>query len=100
MPVQPIPDGYRSVTPYLIVSGAAAAIDFYKAAFGAVESAVRVKRVVPETASTVTRTVTVPVLARTPKAINSTGEANASVRFCGGGTMGQGRGWGEHCAQP
>ena len=36
MPVQPIPDGYRSVTPYLIVSGAAAAIDFYKAAFGAV----------------------------------------------------------------
>lgn len=36
-PVQPIPDGYHSVTPYLIVKGAAGAIDFYKAAFGATE---------------------------------------------------------------
>lgn len=35
--VKPIPDGYRSVIPYLIVDGAAAAIEFYKAAFGAVE---------------------------------------------------------------
>lgn len=35
--VKPIPDGYHSVTPYLIVDGAAAAIDFYKKAFGAVE---------------------------------------------------------------
>ena len=32
-----IPDGYHSVTPYLICKGAAAAIDFYKRAFGAVE---------------------------------------------------------------
>ena len=37
MAVKPIPDGYHSVTPYLIVQGAAAAIDFYKKAFGATE---------------------------------------------------------------
>jgi PhnB protein len=37
MAVKPIPDGYHSVTPYLIVSGAAAAIEFYKRAFGATE---------------------------------------------------------------
>lgn len=37
MAVQPIPDGYRSVTPYLSVEGAAAAIDFYVRAFGATE---------------------------------------------------------------
>ena len=37
MPVKPIPEGYHSVTPYLIVRGAADAIDFYKKAFGAVE---------------------------------------------------------------
>jgi PhnB protein len=35
--VKAIPEGYHSVTPYLIVDGAAAAIDFYKKAFGAVE---------------------------------------------------------------
>ncbi|MGC2694849.1 MAG: VOC family protein [Candidatus Angelobacter sp.] len=35
--VKPIPDGYHHVTPYLIIKGAAAAIDFYKKAFGAVE---------------------------------------------------------------
>jgi PhnB protein len=35
--VKPIPDGYHSVTPYLIVNGAAAAIDYYKKAFGAIE---------------------------------------------------------------
>jgi PhnB protein len=35
--VKPIPDGYHSVTPYLIVSGGAAALDYYKKAFGAVE---------------------------------------------------------------
>lgn len=35
--VKPIPDGYHSITPYVIVKGAAAAIDFYKQAFGAVE---------------------------------------------------------------
>jgi PhnB protein len=32
-----IPDGYRTVTPYLIIDGAARAIEFYKAAFGATE---------------------------------------------------------------
>ena len=37
MPVKPIPEGYHSVTPYLIVKGAAAAIDFYKRAFSATE---------------------------------------------------------------
>jgi PhnB protein len=37
MAVAPIPPGYASVTPYLIVSGAARAIDFYQRAFGAVE---------------------------------------------------------------
>lgn len=35
--VKPIPDGYHSVTPYLIAKGAAAAIEFYKKAFGATE---------------------------------------------------------------
>jgi len=37
MSVKPIPDGYHSVTPYLIVRGAAQALDFYKRAFNAVE---------------------------------------------------------------
>jgi len=36
--VKPIPDGYETPTPYLIVRGAAAAIDFYKEAFGAKET--------------------------------------------------------------
>ena len=35
MTVKPIPDGYPSVTPYLIVAGAAAAIAFYQHVFGA-----------------------------------------------------------------
>jgi PhnB protein len=35
--VKPIPDGYHVVTPYLSIKGAAAAIDFYKRAFGATE---------------------------------------------------------------
>lgn len=35
--VNPIPDGMRSVTPHLICDGAAAAIAFYRAAFGATE---------------------------------------------------------------
>ena len=35
--VKPIPEGYHNVTPYLVIKGAAAAIDFYKKAFGAVE---------------------------------------------------------------
>ena len=37
MAVKPIPDGYHSVTPYLYVRGAAAALDFYKRAFNATE---------------------------------------------------------------
>jgi len=35
--VKPIPDGYHSVTPYLICDGAADAIEYYKKAFGATE---------------------------------------------------------------
>ena len=35
--VEPIPVGYHNITPYLIVRNAAAAIDFYKQAFNAVE---------------------------------------------------------------
>ncbi len=35
--VRPIPDGMHSVTPHLICAGAAAAIDFYKKAFNAIE---------------------------------------------------------------
>jgi PhnB protein len=35
--VKPIPEGYHSLTPYLIVAGAARAIEFYKTVFGAVE---------------------------------------------------------------
>jgi PhnB protein len=35
--VKPIPDGYPRVMPYLIVDGAVAAIEFYKAVFGATE---------------------------------------------------------------
>lgn len=38
MAVKPIPEGYHSVTPYLIVNDGAGAIDFYKKAFGAVET--------------------------------------------------------------
>ncbi|MGH8267503.1 MAG: VOC family protein [Steroidobacteraceae bacterium] len=37
MAIKAIPDGYHSVTPYLIVQGAAQAIEFYKHAFGAKE---------------------------------------------------------------
>lgn len=37
MAVKPIPDGYHSVTPYLVVRGGAEAIEFYKKAFGATE---------------------------------------------------------------
>jgi PhnB protein len=38
MAVKAIPDGYHSVTPYLIVKGAAQLIDFLKEAFGAQET--------------------------------------------------------------
>ena len=37
MAVKQIPEGYHSVTPYLIIAGAGAAIEFYKRAFGAIE---------------------------------------------------------------
>ena len=37
MAVAPIPAGYHSVTPYLIVNGAAKAIEFYQKAFDAKE---------------------------------------------------------------
>ena len=36
--VRPIPEGYGTVTPSLIVNGAARAIEFYKQAFGATET--------------------------------------------------------------
>jgi len=35
MPLNPVPDGYRSVIPYLIVAGGAAAVAFYEQVFGA-----------------------------------------------------------------
>ena len=35
--VKPIPEGYHTATPYLIVRNAARAIEFYKKAFGATE---------------------------------------------------------------
>ena len=37
MATKPIPDGYRTATPYLIIKGASDAIEFYKRAFGATE---------------------------------------------------------------
>ena len=37
MAVKSIPEGYHSLTPYLIINGASDAIEFYKKAFGAVE---------------------------------------------------------------
>ena len=37
MPTKAIPDGYRTVTPYLVMRDAARAIDFYKRALGATE---------------------------------------------------------------
>ena len=36
--VKPIPDEYHGATPYLSVTGAADAIEFYKTAFGARET--------------------------------------------------------------
>ena len=35
--VKPIPEGYHTVTPYLIIKGAAEAIEYYKKALGAKE---------------------------------------------------------------
>jgi PhnB protein len=37
MAVKPIPDGYHTLTPYLIVSDGAAAIAYYKSVLGATE---------------------------------------------------------------
>jgi len=35
--VKPIPEGYHTLSPYLVIKNAAAAIEFYKKAFGAKE---------------------------------------------------------------
>jgi PhnB protein len=35
--VKPVPEGYPTLTPYLIIRNAAAAIEFYQVAFGATE---------------------------------------------------------------
>ncbi len=35
--VKPVPDGYPRVTPYLVVDGGSAAIDFYREVLGATE---------------------------------------------------------------
>src|SRR4051812_30529776 len=37
MPVKPVPDGYHTVTPYLIIKNATSALEFYKNGFGATE---------------------------------------------------------------
>ena len=37
MAVKPIPEGYHTLTPVLVVEDASEAIDFYKQAFGANE---------------------------------------------------------------
>jgi PhnB protein len=37
MAVKPIPEGYHTVTPYLVVHDATKALEFYKKAFGATE---------------------------------------------------------------
>ena len=37
MAVKPVPEGYHTVTPYLIVKGAAKALEYYQKAFGATE---------------------------------------------------------------
>ncbi len=37
MPVKPIPDGFHTITPHLVIDGASKALEFYKQAFGAEE---------------------------------------------------------------
>ncbi len=37
MPVKPIPEGYHSITPYLITNNAKKALEYYKQAFDAME---------------------------------------------------------------
>jgi PhnB protein len=36
--VSPVPEGYNSITPYLVIKGAAQAIEYYKKVFGATET--------------------------------------------------------------
>ena len=36
--VKPVPEGHRTVAPYLAIKDAAAALDFYAKAFGATET--------------------------------------------------------------
>jgi PhnB protein len=36
--VKPVPDGHRTVAPYLAIKNAASALEFYKHAFGAIET--------------------------------------------------------------
>lgn len=36
-PGKPVPDGYHTITPHLVIDGASKAIEFYKEAFGAEE---------------------------------------------------------------
>jgi len=43
--VKPIPDGHRTVAPYLAIKNAAAALEFYEQGFGAVET---YKLIVPD----------------------------------------------------
>ena len=50
MAVSHIPEGYHSVTPYLVVDGAAEAIRFYERAFGA-EEVMRMPMPVPSDAA-------------------------------------------------
>jgi PhnB protein len=45
MPVSPIPVGYHSIAPYLVVDNAAEAINFYQRAFNAVE---RTRLIMPD----------------------------------------------------
>jgi PhnB protein len=35
MPIKPVPEGYHTATPYLIITGAAKALEYYQKAFGA-----------------------------------------------------------------
>jgi PhnB protein len=37
MPVKPVPNGYHSIQPYIMIDGVSKAIEFYKQAFGATE---------------------------------------------------------------
>ena len=47
MSVNPIPDGYRTVTPYLVLENAADVLEFAKQAFGAEERSVWSSRTAP-----------------------------------------------------